>query len=161
MTPASFADGQAALFLPFLVAQLLPPGLDGEVGLALGDDFLGRVGILDDEVAGVAGHHHRLHRPLPAFADFDHFGDSNEMILHPLPAVETGSAGLLHDGFKVAVIIVAEHLGKVTAGPEFIACGIGAADGFKGRDFVAHGFSLGDRRGGLQDGSFPERSNSR
>ena len=39
----------------FIVGELLPPCLDGEVGLAVGDDGLAGVAILDDEVAGVAG----------------------------------------------------------------------------------------------------------
>jgi hypothetical protein len=31
-----------------------------------------RIGVLDDEVAGVARHHHGLRRTLASFADFDH-----------------------------------------------------------------------------------------
>lgn len=49
------ADGEAALFFGFLVVEFLPPCLDGEIGLALRDDFLGRVRVLNDEVTGVAG----------------------------------------------------------------------------------------------------------
>ena len=95
--PQFGAGGEAALCFHLLVAQLLPPGLNGKVSLPLRDDFLGRVGVLDDEVAGVARHHHRLHGALPALPDHDHFVDSDEMILHPLAAVATGGAGLLDD----------------------------------------------------------------
>jgi hypothetical protein len=34
--------------------------LDGKIGLTLGDDFLGGIGVLNGEVAGLARHHHRL-----------------------------------------------------------------------------------------------------
>ena len=43
------------MFFGFLVVEFLPPCLDGEIGLALRDDFLGRVRVLNDEVTGVAG----------------------------------------------------------------------------------------------------------
>ena len=154
MTPASFAasaslavvraqlgtDGETALFFDFRVTEFLPPRLDGEVGLPVGDDFFRRIGVLDDEVAGVAGHHYGLERTLGTAADPDHFGDLNEMVVHALAAVETGGAGGLDDGLEIPVIRVAQHLGEVPTGPEFIARRIGAADGFKGGDFFAHGW---------------------
>jgi len=65
------------------------------------------------------------------------------MILHPLAAVETGGAGGLDDGLEIPVIGVAQDLGEIPAGPEFIARRIGAADFFKGGDFVAHGTAAG------------------
>ena len=133
------ADGEAALFLHLLIAQLLPARLDGEVGLALRHDLLGGIGVLDDEVAGVAGHHHGLHGALPALPDLDHLVGSDEMILHPLAAVEAGDAGLLDDRLKMTVVHVAKHAGKIAAGPEFVARRIRPTDGFKGSDFLAHG----------------------
>ena len=136
--PQFGADGEAALLLHRLIAQLLPPGLNGKVGLALGHDFLGRISVLDDEVAGVARHHHGLERTLGTATDLDHFGDVNEMVLYALAAVETGGAGLLHHGFKIAVVVITEHAGEVAAGPEFVARRIRAADGFKGSDVVIH-----------------------
>jgi hypothetical protein len=137
--PQLGADGEAALFLDFRVAQFLAACLDGEVGLALGDDLLGWIGILDDEVAGVAGHQHGLHRTLPAFADLDQLVGSDEMILFPLAAVGTGGTRLLNYSLKMAVVHVAEHLGEIPAGPEFVARRGGSADGFEGCDFLAHG----------------------
>ena len=92
-----------------------------------------------DEIAGVTRHHHGLHRTLSTFADLDHFGDINEMILQSLAAVETGGLSLGDDGFKVPVIGVAEHTGEVAAGPVFVACRVRPADGFKRGDFVTHG----------------------
>jgi len=116
----------------------LAAGLDCKIGLALGDDFFRRIGVLDDEVAGVAGHHYGLHRAPPALADLDHLVGSDEMILHPLPAVGAGGFCLIDDGLKVAVVHITEHLGEVAAGPEFVACRVGAADSLKGCDFLAH-----------------------
>jgi len=112
--------------------------LDGEIGLTLGDDFFRGISVLDDEVAGVARHHYGLRRALRSLADFDHIGDLNEMILYSLATVETGGAGRFDDGLEIPVIRVAENLGEVPTGPEFVTRRVGAADGFKGCDFVAH-----------------------
>jgi hypothetical protein len=126
------------LIFDFLIAQFLTPRLDGKVGLALGHDFFRWISVLYDEVAGVARHHHGLRRALCSLADFDHIGDLNEMILYSLATVETGGAGRFDDGLEIPVIRVAENLGEVPTGPEFIARRIGAADRFKGCDFVVH-----------------------
>ncbi len=107
--------------------------------LPLGDDFFRRIGVLDDEVAGVAGHHHGLERTLCAATDLDHLVGSDEMVFQPLTAVDAGGFGLRDDGHKVTVIDVAEHLGEVPAGPKFVARRIGVADGFKWGDVLAHG----------------------
>ena len=131
-------EKQAAFFFDLPVGHFLPPGLDGEIGLPRRDDFLGGIGVLDDEIAGVAGHHDDLDWALPALADFDHFGDINEMILGPLAAVETSRAGFFDDGLEVAVVRVAENLGKVAAGPEFAASGIGTADELERRRGCGH-----------------------
>ena len=47
-----FVLGQAGECL--VVGQFLPPGLDGKIGLAVGDDRLGGIGVLDDQVTGIA-----------------------------------------------------------------------------------------------------------
>ncbi len=70
--------------------------------------------------------------PSSWIVDGDHFGDSDEMILHPLAAVETGGAGQLDDGLEIPVVLIAKHLGKIPAGPEFVARRIRPADSFKG-----------------------------
>jgi hypothetical protein len=132
-------DGKPALLFEFRIAQFLAAGLDCKIGLALGNDFLGRICVLNHKVTGIAGHHHGLHRTLSAFANFDHIGDFNEMILHPLAAVEACRAGGFDHGLKVAIIRVAEHFGKVPTGPEFVASGIRAANGFKGCGGIGHG----------------------
>ena len=104
----------------------------------MGHDFFRWIGVLDDEVAGVARHHYGLHRTLRTFANGDHIGDVNEMSLHPLTAVETGGAGRLDDGLEPPIIRVAENFGKVATGPEFAALWIGPTDDLKGGDFLAH-----------------------
>jgi len=135
--PQFGADGEAALGFDLLVAQFLPSGLNGKIGLPLSHDLLGRIGVLDDEVAGVARHHHGRDATLRTAADLDHFVDPDEMVFHLLPAVETGGAGLLDHRLEMAVIHVAEHTGKVAARPEFIARRIGAADLLKGCDTIS------------------------
>ena len=49
------AQEKAAFLFDLLIGKLLAAGLDGEIGLAEGDDFLAGVGVLDDEVTGIAG----------------------------------------------------------------------------------------------------------
>jgi hypothetical protein len=95
----------------------------------VGDDFFRGISVLDDEVAGVARHHHGFCRALCSLADFDHIGDLNEMILYSLATVETGGAGRFDDGLEMAVVHIAEFAGKIAAGPEFIARRVGEAAG--------------------------------
>jgi hypothetical protein len=42
---------------------------------------------------GLAGHIHGIHRSLSTAADFDHFGDINEMVLDAMTAVKTSRFG--------------------------------------------------------------------
>ena len=77
-------------------------------------------------------------RALPAFADLDHFGDPNEMILDTLSAVETGGAGLLHDGLKIAVVRVVQDFGEVAGRPEFVTCGVRAANALERGEGLRH-----------------------
>ena len=121
-------EEQPPFFLGRSVGQLLPTGLDGEVCLAEGHDLLRRVGVLDDEIASVAREQDGLQSALAAAADGDHFGDINEMVLDPLAAVETGGLGSLHRLFEIAVVRVAEDLGKVAAGPVFGSGRVGTPD---------------------------------
>lgn len=124
------------LLQSLVVGQFLPAGLDGEIGLAQGDGGLGGIGVLDHQIPGVAGQHHGFHRALPALADLDHFVDFNEMILHALPAVETGGSRLLNHCLKIAVVRITQNLGKIPAGPKFRA---GLVDTFDALERVAGG----------------------
>jgi hypothetical protein len=100
------------------------------------------ISVLDDKIAAVARHHHGRNGTLCSAPDLDHFVDPDEMVFHPLAAVETGGAGFLDDRLEMAVVHIAEHTSKIAAGPEFIARRIGAADRFKGCDFVIHSFGF-------------------
>ena len=60
------------------------------------------------------------------------------MIVNPLATVETGRAGGFDDGLKIPVIGIAEHLGKIPAGSEFVARRIRPANPFKWRNFLIH-----------------------
>ena len=82
---------------------------------SLRDDFLGWVRVLNDEVAGVAGEHHDFQNSPSTAADFDHLVGTDQMVLHPLSAVDAGGAGFLDDALKVAVIYIAQDLGQVAA----------------------------------------------
>ena len=75
---------QPALLPQLPVGDFLAARLENEVGLAKSDDFFAWVGILKDEVAGIAGVQDGPDGPLSAFANGDHFGDINEMILDAL-----------------------------------------------------------------------------
>ena len=75
-------------------------------------------------MARISRHHHGLRWALRSLADFDHIVDSDEMVFHPLAAVETGSAAFS----MTAAVHIAEHASKIAAGPEFIARRLGAAD---------------------------------
>ena len=100
-----------------------------------GGHFVGEPG----QERGVAGHHYGLRRTLSSAADLDHIGDLNEMVLHPLTAVEASDAGGFDHGLEIPIVCIAEHLGKVPTGPEFVTGRIGAADGFEGCGFGGHG----------------------
>ena len=50
-----FAQSETPFYLDAFVGQFLPPRLDGEIGLAMRHDFFAGIGVLDDEIAGVAG----------------------------------------------------------------------------------------------------------
>ena len=110
-----FSQQNPPLRLNALVGQFLPPRLDRKVGLTLRHDLLVGVGVLNDEVAGIAGQKNGLDRPLPSLPDLVHIGDVNEMILEAVTTVEAGHFGLLHDPFKIAVVAVAQGPGKITA----------------------------------------------
>jgi len=83
-------------------------------------------------MARISRHHHGRNGTLCPAPDLDHIVDSDEMVFHPLAAVETGGAGFLDDRMEMAVVHIAEHASKIAAGPEFIARQIGAPDFFKG-----------------------------
>ncbi len=107
---SDFAVGLVRLVLAvdFLATQLVLP---------LRDDFLGGIGILNDEVTGVARHHHGFRRSLGSFADFDHIGDVNEMIHSPFPyAFLTFSQAAVHSGSLSPRYPMGSHFEKTSSG---------------------------------------------
>jgi len=136
-----------------MITQFLSARLDCEVRLAESDDGLAGIGVLDDEVTGVARHHDGLDQPGAALADRDHLVGSDEMILNAVATVETCQSGLLNDSQEVAIVHVAEHLREVAAGPILVAYWIRAPNLFKrGRD-VGHGSQSPRGRGHDSSGS--------
>src|SRR5262245_34740890 len=82
----------------------------GEVGLSAGDDRLGGVSVLDDEVRGVARERHIVDSSVRSFSGLDRIGDFNELILDRVLTVRTGLARLVDHLAEVAPVAVAEHL---------------------------------------------------
>ena len=112
----------------FIFSQLLPPRLDGKIGLPQCHQRLGRVGILDDEVAGITGQGPIFNLALGARTDADHFGDVNEMVRDGAAAIGTSFAGLGDNGDKVAKVGVFQHPRQFAGGPELAAVFIDALD---------------------------------
>ena len=80
-------------------------------------------------MARISRHHYGLRQALCSLADFDHIGELNEIILYLLATVETGGAGRFDYGLEMAAVHIAEQASKIAAGPEFVACRVGAAAG--------------------------------
>ena len=68
------------LFQPCFIGQFLPSRLHGKIRLTQRDEWFARVGVLNDEVAGVAGKRPIFHLALRPRPDADHFGDINKMV---------------------------------------------------------------------------------
>ncbi len=131
------ADSQTLVVLAesgesLVIAQLLAAGLQGEVGLAVGDDRLGRIAVLHDQVAGVAGQVDVGHLAFGARADFDHIEDILEMVGLGVAAVAAGFLGPFDYRQEVAVFRVLQHAGKLARHPVFVAVGIELADALEG-----------------------------
>jgi len=64
------------LLVGIIIRQLLPARLHRKIVLAQGDERFARVGILDDEITGVAGKRPIFHRTQRIGTDADQFGDT-------------------------------------------------------------------------------------
>jgi hypothetical protein len=51
---------------------------------------------------------------MPTIADFDYFGDVNEMILDAMLAVKTRQPYFFNKALEIAVIAIAQNFGKIT-----------------------------------------------
>jgi len=63
-----------------VVGELLPPGLDGEVGLGRGDLWFGRVAVHGHQVASISRKEVVLLWPLRATSDFHHVRRLGKMV---------------------------------------------------------------------------------
>ncbi len=107
-----------------LLGELLAPGLQGEVGLTMCDHRFGRVGVLYDQVAGVAGEAYIGNAALRTGANVDHFGDITEMVFLTVSGLNASQLRLFDDGHKIAPILIVKDGGKVTRKPELVAFAI-------------------------------------
>jgi hypothetical protein len=101
-----------------LVRQLLAACLHGKVRLPVGNDRLGRVAVLDDEVAGVAGEPVVRYPAGGTGAEFDHFVERDKMVGDGLAGALAGRLGLFNDLHKVAPSLVLQHRCQVPRKPE-------------------------------------------
>ncbi len=108
--------------------QFLPPGLNGEIGLAMGHDLFFGIGVLYDKVTGVTQKPGDLDFSVCATADANHFADVSKMVLDPMTTVETGHLRLLDHRLKVPVLRILQHVGQVAAFPKLVSRLIGALD---------------------------------
>lgn len=113
------------------VGQLLPPRLNGEVCLAERDDAFRRVGVLHDEVAGVAGEMVVFDLALRSRAERNHLHRTVQMILDALPTITARLFGLLEHGGEFLPAAVFEKFRRLASGPE-LAIFISVLDGLEG-----------------------------
>ena len=100
------------------VRQFLTPSLQREVGLTMGNHRLGRIAVLHDEVAGIAGEAHVLDRASRAGANLDHFGDVTEMVGYGVAGLRAGLLRLLHHTLKISPVLVLQQWCQVAREPK-------------------------------------------
>ena len=82
MTSDLFTQQNPPLILDAPVCQFLPPRLDRKVGLTMRHNLLFRIGVLNDEVAGIARKQCDVDLTPATLSDLDHFADVSKMILN-------------------------------------------------------------------------------
>ena len=101
---------ESTLLFNAFVRQLLPARLDGEIGLAMRHDFFAGIGVLNDEVTGIAGETSSYNGSFRTTPEGDHFADVSKMVFDAMPAVETGQFGLLDHGLEVPVLGIFQNV---------------------------------------------------
>ena len=130
---------------PLLVGEplfdhLLAAGLHGEIRLGERDRVLRRVGILGDEVAGVAGEGDSRDTLRDVFAaDVVDFIDRQEMVVGRVAGQLAGHDRLVDHLLEIGPADVAEHLLQVAGQPE-----LGAGGGLLVDELFERGVQLGD-----------------
>lgn len=84
---------------------------DGEVGLAKRHDLFGGVGVLYDQVAGIAREKNILDLSMRSFSGLDHIVGTNNMIRGLMITVLAGHPCFLDRNLEVAPLRVPQHLG--------------------------------------------------
>ncbi len=115
------------------VGDLPAARLHSKIGLTQRDDILLGVGVLDNQIAGIAGKLVIFDAPLPALADRDHFADLSKMIRRVLSAGAARPDRPIDRLLEVAPLGVAEHICQIARRPE-LALAIHLTDALEGRD---------------------------
>lgn len=71
------------------IRDLLPSGLDGEIGLSKGNGFFPGIAVLDNQVTGIARQHIILNAPLATTAQLNYFHDLTKMAIQGKAAILT------------------------------------------------------------------------
>ncbi|MFM0244132.1 hypothetical protein PQR04_04200 [Paraburkholderia sediminicola] len=90
------------------VTQFLAPCLKGKIGLAVCNDGLRRVTVLDDQVACVAGKPEIFDGTLGARTHYDHFSHLGKMVVNAMPRALASHACLLDDTLEFVPCRVVE-----------------------------------------------------
>ncbi len=125
-------QARLVLFQRRLVRQLLPASLHGKIALPKRHQRFARVGVLDDEVAGVTRERPVLQFALRARANGDHVADFSKMVGHRLAALGAGLLGFFHHRLKIAEIEVFQHARQITGRPRFVAFRVDALKPLEG-----------------------------
>lgn len=115
-----------------IIRQLLASRLHRKISLPQGDQRFAGIGVLDDEIAGVAGERPIFECALCAGTDIDHIEDSLEMVLDPVIALQTRFSRLLDHGQEMPKLGVFQNPGQFAGGPKFSTAFVGALDALEG-----------------------------
>src|ERR1035437_6278144 len=90
-----FSQKDAIIVFNQIVRLLLPPSLNGEIGLPFCHNDLSRIRVLNDQIAGVSRKIDCIYWLFCPGAELDHFGGTNEMVVDNFLTVLTGSLCLI------------------------------------------------------------------
>ena len=149
------ADSQTFIVLGktgefFVIRQLLPAGLHSKIGLTIGDNRLGGIAVLYNQIAGVAGQSDIGEFAFCARTDFDHFENILEMVFDGLTTVAASLLRAFQNRQEMAILGIIQHLSQWSCQPIFIAFFILLADAvessvmFLGNAFISNSVLSGN-----------------
>ena len=115
-----------------LVAKFLPPGLDCEVFLGMGNFRFARVAVLGDEVAGEAGKVVIINHLNRTFTAGDRFAGAGKVMLRAIARGFARSHGAFDRVFKAAPLAVAQQRLQVAGAPVFGTMLVGSSQFLEG-----------------------------